>query len=112
MNPIEMSILQKQLEDLRTDLQEDRYVIRRNSADIAEIKDLLHKHIGEEAMCFHEIHAKIEIMAKNNEIITEYVNKMQVGAWVMHRIKIIVLWFAAIGGSFIALYEWLTRYQN
>jgi hypothetical protein len=51
-------------------------------------------------------------MAKNNEIITEYVNKMQVGAWVMHRIKIIVLWFAAIGGSFLALYEWLTRYQN
>ena len=90
---------------VKLDFEEDRYVIRRNQEDVAEIRTMLKAHIDDEEAGIKDIKKSIETMAENNIIITDYVNKMAVGAWFMGKIKAICLWVTAVGGTIWALFE-------
>ena len=105
-------MIMNKVDALVLDLTEDRYVIRRNQKDVADIRLMLKAHIDDDSIGITDIRQKVDKLAEDSEKVTGYVNKMAAWAWVMDKIKIVWLYLVGLGATFVAVYEVIRHFEK
>ena len=118
--------------DMSLAISEHHYVIKKHAAMLGEIKDIckanadgvselklankdftdkFHKHVEKEDS-FEKVLTDLSV---NMEKVIDYTNKMEYGAWLMSKIKVIAMWITAVsagGWSASEILKYFNRHQN